>query len=492
MEQWIEQAKPAIILGTICAIVTTGLGITNHFTAPVIAQQVAEATSLALEELMSDTQFIPVPCSAPSVVEAFHSEDYQEFIVTTVKKGYGGLIFATVAFDHNGTITGVIFQGDDESVGIGKQILDQSFYSQYLGQETQFTDFQLEIDNISGATISSLAATEAVEAAIEGFLCISDVSDDHSDELDEVLSHEDLCRRDFAFLLPEASTFQEITVDSLYVDEAYAAMDGSGYVLYLTFEAHKGPMTIATSLNPQGVIINIKVTEQNETNGIGSLVAERDFLEQFQGYTGADGTVDVLSSASRSSAALIRGANAAIDAFAQIPEIDYQKETDLIHVTAEDRAASAIDNFYEVLTYTDEEKYTLRQEALRQMFPLAASYVDIEIEHPQVLEVLGTLPNMGYVFAVTEYGFEEKEMTIIIGLNTRGEVIGVRQFALEPTGVDNSFMGHTRFFTQFLDTTESLDEEDVSLVSGATYSSKALYRALDLVFTLYEEIKEGE
>lgn len=127
-------------------------------------------------------------------------------------------------------------------------------------------------------------------------------------------------------LLPEADGFEKVegvAVDN--VSDIYAATNGTGYVITSAAKGYGGTMTVMTSFTPEGQIKQVKVTEAQETQGIGSNVStKKDYWDK---YAGLDGTapltlgqdVDAYSGATISSRALNSAVNSAIAAYNAIP-----------------------------------------------------------------------------------------------------------------------------------------------------------------------------
>lgn len=94
-------------------------------------------------------------------------------ISSTSKDGYGGAISISVGIDKEGVITGVGYLSIGETPGLGMNATEPAFKDQYKGKSVEsFTvvkggaSADNEIDAISGATITSDAVTNAVNAAI--------------------------------------------------------------------------------------------------------------------------------------------------------------------------------------------------------------------------------------------------------------------------------------------------------------------------------------
>ena len=127
-------------------------------------------------------------------------------------------------------------------------------------------------------------------------------------------------------LLPEADDFQEVagvSVDN--VSAVFEATNGAGYVITSTAKGYGGTMTVMTAFDANGMIKQLKVTDDAETQGIGSRVSKGS--EYWAAYAGLDGSaplvldqdVDRLSGATISSRALNSAVNSAITAYNAIP-----------------------------------------------------------------------------------------------------------------------------------------------------------------------------
>ena len=92
------------------------------------------------------------------------------------KDGYGGLVSISVGIQADGqTINGIAFLSISESAGLGMNARDTDWYKQFNGKKgekftvTKAGDGELDNDKInaiSGATITSRAVTNSVNAAL--------------------------------------------------------------------------------------------------------------------------------------------------------------------------------------------------------------------------------------------------------------------------------------------------------------------------------------
>lgn len=130
-------------------------------------------------------------------------------------------------------------------------------------------------------------------------------------------------------LLPEADDFKEVTGVSVEnVTAVFEATNGTGYVITSTSKGYGGTMTVMVAFTPDSTIKQIKVTEQGETQGIGSKVANTpSYWERYQGQsadgqlkiTKDGGTIDGENGATISSRALAKAVSSAIEAYNAIP-----------------------------------------------------------------------------------------------------------------------------------------------------------------------------
>jgi len=127
-------------------------------------------------------------------------------------------------------------------------------------------------------------------------------------------------------LLPDADTFNTVEGVSVEnVSDISVAANGVGTVIISTAKGYGGTMTVMTAFTPDGAIKQVKVTEAQETKGIGSNVA--DNASYWENYAGLSGTqalvlgadVDAYSGATISSKALNAAVNSAIEAYNMIP-----------------------------------------------------------------------------------------------------------------------------------------------------------------------------
>ncbi len=160
------------ILFLICVIVTAALAGTNFITKARISALEEQSQNEALAEVFKDADEyvllseLPTNSADKVCYLAKKGGVINGFVATAAVKGYGGDIKVMVGVDNNNTITGVkILSAADETPGLGMKITGKSYYEQYSGKSSDFENKDVTL--ITGATISSTAARDAVREALE-------------------------------------------------------------------------------------------------------------------------------------------------------------------------------------------------------------------------------------------------------------------------------------------------------------------------------------
>ena len=103
-------------------------------------------------------------------------EELGYVVIVTNSNGYGGEITLSVGIDRDGTVKGIQFLAITETAGLGMNATKPDFYKQFENQQVsaftvtkQNESGEGKISAISGATITSDAVTEGVNAALTYF-----------------------------------------------------------------------------------------------------------------------------------------------------------------------------------------------------------------------------------------------------------------------------------------------------------------------------------
>ena len=183
--------RNTLILTIITVVAGLGLGLVYEVTKEPIARTEEQAKKEAWQTVFSDVSLedfkaVDVDKEAAdktaadlgikaTVDEVCEAADEGYVVTVTDKEGYGGDIQITVGITADGTISGVAFLSISETAGLGMKATDSSFYSQYVGKQTDKFYVSKDggegepIDAISGASFTSRAVTGAVNAALAYF-----------------------------------------------------------------------------------------------------------------------------------------------------------------------------------------------------------------------------------------------------------------------------------------------------------------------------------
>ena len=174
MSNWNRVIKPIVVLCAICVVITGALAATNAATAPVIAEATAAAQNAARNELLPEAAgaFTKVDgIDVENVDDVYAADNGTGWVITSNAKGYGGTVTVMSAFTPEGVIKQIKVTEQAETKGIGSKVVDTpAYWDRYMGQQADDAlVLNQDIDAESGATISSKALLNAVNAAIEAY-----------------------------------------------------------------------------------------------------------------------------------------------------------------------------------------------------------------------------------------------------------------------------------------------------------------------------------
>ncbi len=159
---------PAIALIAICFVVTLALAVTYNRTAPVIAevnkQRADAARTAVLPKGENSFSMLKLDAMVDGVVEIYYANNKAGLVITSTDKGFGGKIKVMTGFDSEGKITAVKLIEHKETPGLGTKVMKPDYLDQYTGKATL-----VNIDTITGSTISSMAMYRAVDKAVKQF-----------------------------------------------------------------------------------------------------------------------------------------------------------------------------------------------------------------------------------------------------------------------------------------------------------------------------------
>ncbi|MDO4617744.1 MAG: RnfABCDGE type electron transport complex subunit G [Lachnospiraceae bacterium] len=187
----------------LCGItLIAGLALSGIFamTEETIEEQKAMAAAESYKEVLADAESFQTNDAMDSAIaaleggtygtdfgkvtinEAFEGVDGSGNVVgyaisVTSGDGFDGNITMAVGITADGTVTGISFTELNETAGMGMRVDEDAFKGQFVGRNVSAfvlnkaggSTSDEEIDSVSGASISSSAVVNAVNAALDFF-----------------------------------------------------------------------------------------------------------------------------------------------------------------------------------------------------------------------------------------------------------------------------------------------------------------------------------
>ncbi len=455
------------------------LGATNAALKCVaeVALKASQTAEVAFGESKTTTT-----ASQPALTGAVH---------TGTAKGFASDVTVSVTLDENNTVTGIRIDASGETAGFGQRTMEDADYqAQFIGKTLPLQDG--DVDVLSGATFTSNAVVEAVNAALEapateyetlvgtakGFGgdvtvtlsmdgdTIAAISIDASSETpgfgQRTMEEADYQAQFIGKTLPvegmDALSGATITstavveaVNSAVKQDAGAAeepaaqteeaaaapaVEATGTPVTGTAKGFASDVTVTATVD-DGVITSITIDANGETAGFGQRTMEdADYQAQFIGKTLPlqDGDVDVLSGATFTSNAVVEALNS-----------------------------------------------TVTEEAAEEPAAQTEEATAAPVAEATGTPVTGTAK--GFASDVTVTATVDDGVITSITIDANGETAGFGQRTMEDADYQAQFIGKTL----------PLKDGDVDVLSGATFTSNAVVEALNsTVPASMPEEEEGE
>ncbi|MDR5657879.1 RnfABCDGE type electron transport complex subunit G [Serpentinicella sp. ANB-PHB4] len=176
-----DMLKMGLILLAFTAVSGMILGLTNDVTQGIIQERLEEENIQAIAGLLPEAEdFNNLEDEAilqrDLIVEVYEGQKEDETVGYTVRAnpiGYGGRVVVITGISVDGEILGVEIAAQSETPGLGDKITDNEYLDQYVGKSTEEELVTTKggetgekyINAITGATVSSEAVTDGVNAA---------------------------------------------------------------------------------------------------------------------------------------------------------------------------------------------------------------------------------------------------------------------------------------------------------------------------------------
>ena len=360
---------------------------------------------------------------------------------TASAQGFAGPVAVMLTLDDSLTIQSIEI-GDDqfaETDGLGAKAKDAEFTDQFVGKTLPLKDG--DIDAISGATITTNAVLDAVNAIYEA-------AGNGTAEATEAPAASDA---------PEATDAPEVSA------AAIGEVTHEGDEWTTAAQGFAGPVAVTLTLDDSLTIQSIEIGDDQfaETDGLGAKAKDAEFTDQFVGKTLPlkDGDVDAISGATITTNAVLDAVNAIYEAAdSGAPE------------ATEAPAAADVPEATEAPAATDAPETTEAPEATE-----APAATDAPVAEGEVV-------NEGTVWSASAQGFAGPVAVQVTldGLTIKSIKIGDDQFA-ETDGLGAKALD-PMFQLQFVDKTLPLADGDVEAISGATITTNAVLEALNAIY----------
>lgn len=263
--------KSVIVLTSICLITTLLVALTNHFTAPVIQKNKADAANQSLVQVLEGAKNfdkLEKPADAPESVQDIYMETsglgYAVTVSVTTSYSKSPMLY-TVGVSGEGVITGIVITNYGETKDFGKDTYPET----YLGMDSALNGAEL----VAGVTYSSTAFKQGIEDVFAALIKMDLIKAGEKSEAQKI---KELLDKLIPGALNDsgAGSFNDYTVPD-WAQSGYEAANGTGYILV----SKDG--TVYT-VNPFGKV------KAYDTDG-------KDITDKAQNLTDAAGAVPNLS-----------------------------------------------------------------------------------------------------------------------------------------------------------------------------------------------------
>lgn len=495
------------------------LGVVNAVTKEPIAAQEAKAAD--------EARFAVFPSAVSFVkMDIDISEDYAliQNVYTALDaqgndigvamgiltKAYNAGLNMTVGLSREGTITGVVIGSNQETPGLGAKASEPKFIDQY--KDVPFDTplvvvktgaaSQYEIQAMTSATITSDGVTYAVNKAVEYYTQILGTGENVTNEAIAVQAAK-VADADMLEAFEGAANFEVIDIDipEKYADikTLYRAFDeqGSeiGVLVVMTSKGYSEDIGLMFGLSKAGIITGLVLKVGAETPGIGTLVGDPAFTDQFIGVPfntplalviiepETQTEIQAVSGATISSRGILSAINKAAVFYNELLSLGD-------NVTNEAIAQ---------LEANAQTKY------MRAAFPGAEAFevmdVQIPAESAQINAVYKALDaqgeQLGILVDVTSKGRVE-ELDLLIGMSKQGVIVGLvlktdasvewLGLMVEDSDFANQFIGLPIDTPLIVIRSAASASSDIQAVSQATISSRGVAYAVNAAAEFYADM----
>ena len=153
----------------ITAVVAGLLAFVNELTAGRIDELTRQKAEQAMREVLPAQDYTPLEAALPQGVTEAYRAGNAGYVVRVAPNGFGGAIDLMVGVKADGTVNGVAVIAHSETASLGANCTREEFRAQYAGGAGPFAVGQDggTIEALTGATVTSRAVTDGVNAALD-------------------------------------------------------------------------------------------------------------------------------------------------------------------------------------------------------------------------------------------------------------------------------------------------------------------------------------
>lgn len=161
--------KAVISLTLICIIIASALAVVNYFTSPIIERIEIERENAALRRVLPEGEAFDIIVSDigfdERVTAVYRESNGMGYVFKVKVKGYSSNMIVLCGVGNSGNVTGALCLSSSETLGYEK-----TYGNKFM--DRTLSDV-MEVDTVSGATMTTKGYREAVKLALETFEKIS-------------------------------------------------------------------------------------------------------------------------------------------------------------------------------------------------------------------------------------------------------------------------------------------------------------------------------
>lgn len=289
--------KLTVFLAIVAAIATGILALVNSQTAPVIAANEASAQTAELEALYPDASNIEIvedfTGDANGLVQEVYKVDDTAYAFKVQSKGYADDVIFLIGYNTDGSNSKFAMLQNNDTPGFGQKLAEQGYIDSMTGKNAADG-----AEMISGATVTSNAVSNGVNAAIEVFNSLTG---------NKVEASKPEAQEPSKPILSEQTGY-EVTNTVAEGDITTYTVEGDNF-----YGDDKNVLIVKVNTASR-TIESVVFDKFKDTEGIGDAANTADYLGKFAGLSidESNQEFDVVSGATFTSKNIMAAVNAAI------------------------------------------------------------------------------------------------------------------------------------------------------------------------------------